>query len=125
MSRSTTNESHLQPQPVLPRLSQGRESKAEGRFERVTWDEALDEISEQFRGVIDEYGGEAILPYSYLGTEGILNGLTVGDPFFHACGRRSASGTFLQLGGPHLLLMTLRAGLRPAWTPRALFTPGT
>jgi anaerobic selenocysteine-containing dehydrogenase len=49
--------------------------KGEGRFERISWDAALDEIANRFRS-IDEYGGQAILPYSYPGTEGILNGLT-------------------------------------------------
>ena len=49
------------------------------------------------------YGGEAILPYSYLGTEGILNGLTVGDPFFHAPRRDGERADVLRLGGLHRL----------------------
>jgi anaerobic selenocysteine-containing dehydrogenase len=36
--------------------------KGEGRFERITWDEALDEIATRFRSIIDEYGSQAILP---------------------------------------------------------------
>ena len=48
--------------------------KGSGQFERITWDEALDEIGSRFRLIVNEYGGEAIMPVSYLGTQGILNG---------------------------------------------------
>src|SRR5689334_24105371 len=34
-------------------------------FQRITWDEALDEIAKQFRAITSEFGSEAILPYSY------------------------------------------------------------
>src|SRR5882724_8580510 len=43
-------------------------------FERISWDEALDEIARRFRSIITEHGPEAILPYSYGGTLGALNG---------------------------------------------------
>jgi anaerobic selenocysteine-containing dehydrogenase len=89
--------------------------KGEGRFERITWDEALDEIAERFRGIIDEYGSQAILPYSYLGTEGILNGLTVGDPFFHALGATISERTFCDSGSCTAYVMTMgaTAGIDP------------
>src|SRR5438445_3029793 len=47
--------------------------KGEGRFERITWDEALDHIAAQLQRVAREFGPEAILPYSYAGTMGMLN----------------------------------------------------
>ncbi|MEW6473716.1 MAG: molybdopterin-dependent oxidoreductase [Actinomycetota bacterium] len=89
--------------------------KGEGRFERISWDDALDEIATRFRSIIDEYGGQAILPYSYLGTEGILNGLTVGDPFFHRLGATVSERTFCDSGGITAYLMTLgpAAGMDP------------
>lgn len=43
------------------------------KFERITWDEALDTITDNFKSVIDEYGPEAIQPYSYSGTLGLIN----------------------------------------------------
>ena len=46
--------------------------KGEGRFERVSWDEALGEIATKLRGIVDQYGGEAVLPYSYAGTMGLV-----------------------------------------------------
>src|ERR1044071_4151171 len=44
--------------------------KGSGWFERVSWDVALDRIAERLRGVKDQFGGEAILPYSYGGSTG-------------------------------------------------------
>ncbi|MBT9316860.1 molybdopterin-containing oxidoreductase family protein [Leptothoe spongobia] len=60
--------------------------KGSGQFERISWDEALTTITEKFKATIAEYGAEAIMPCSYLGHEGLLNGLTVGDAFFNRLG---------------------------------------
>src|SRR5580698_3182101 len=49
-------------------------AKGEGRFARITWDEALDTIAEKLAATSREFGPEAILPYSYAGTMGMLNG---------------------------------------------------
>ncbi len=40
------------------------------RFERISWDEALDEIVNKFTAIAAEFGGEAIWPYHYAGTMG-------------------------------------------------------
>jgi len=68
--------------------------KGAGQFERITWDVALDEITARWRAVIDQHGPAAILPYSYLGTEGILNGLGAGDAFFNKLGAAISERTF-------------------------------
>ena len=47
--------------------------KGEGSFRRVAWTEALDLIASRFREIIDEHGGEAILPVSYGGSNGWLS----------------------------------------------------
>ncbi len=47
--------------------------KGSGRFERVSWDHALDLIADRWRTIIAESGPEAILPYSYAGTMGVVN----------------------------------------------------
>src|SRR5260370_41260470 len=57
-------------------------------WRRITWDEALDEIASRFRGIVSEFGSEAILPYSYGGTLGALNGGSMDRRFF---GRLGAS----------------------------------
>jgi anaerobic selenocysteine-containing dehydrogenase len=49
--------------------------KGEGRFERISWDEALDEIAARLKQVIDTYGGEAIWPYQGTGTIGWIQGV--------------------------------------------------
>src|SRR5712671_5300798 len=47
-------------------------AKGEGRFERISWDEALDTIALNLKRVSQEFGSESILPYSYAGTMGFL-----------------------------------------------------
>jgi len=46
--------------------------KGEGRFERITWDEALTEIASRFHEIIDRDGAEAIMPYSDAGNQSML-----------------------------------------------------
>lgn len=46
--------------------------KGSGIFAPISWDEAIQEITERFRTIIQDYGGEAILPYSYAGTMGAV-----------------------------------------------------
>ncbi|MFF2086827.1 molybdopterin-dependent oxidoreductase [Nocardia sp. NPDC058176] len=49
--------------------------KGSGRFERISWDEALDEIANRLTGIIDEFGGEAIWPFHGTGSLGYLQGM--------------------------------------------------
>ena len=60
--------------------------KGEGRFERISWDEALDTIATRFRGVLASDGPQAILPYSYAGNMGLLSYGSMDRRFFHALG---------------------------------------
>ena len=55
-------------------------------WDRITWDEALDEIASRFRSIIAEFGSEAILPYSYGGTLGAINGASMDRRFFSRLG---------------------------------------
>ena len=52
--------------------------KGSGNFESVSWDEALDDIARRLRTIIEQQSAKAILPYSYLGTQGLIqcNGLS-------------------------------------------------
>src|SRR5205823_5520691 len=47
--------------------------KGEARFERISWDEAISTIAERFRAIIARWGAEAILPYHYDGSNGLLS----------------------------------------------------
>lgn len=46
--------------------------KGGGQWQRITWDEAIAEIAAQWQGISTEFGSEAILPYSYSGTLGLV-----------------------------------------------------
>ena len=48
--------------------------KGSGAFEPVTWDVALAHIAERLQASIAEHGGEAMLPYSFAGTQGLVQG---------------------------------------------------
>ncbi|MES1227620.1 MAG: molybdopterin-dependent oxidoreductase, partial [Armatimonadota bacterium] len=47
--------------------------KGAGVFERIGWDEALDTVAARWQEIIAAHGPEAILPYSYAGTMGVVN----------------------------------------------------
>ncbi|MEI7969907.1 MAG: molybdopterin-dependent oxidoreductase [Betaproteobacteria bacterium] len=89
--------------------------KGSGQFERITWQEALDTIGQRWKSIIAESGPQAILPYSYLGTQGTLNGLNVGDPFFNKLGASISERTFCDSGACTGYIMTLgpTAGMDP------------
>jgi anaerobic selenocysteine-containing dehydrogenase len=70
---------HGQPRAAVPTC-------AEQIWQRISWDEALDEIRARFRAVSAEFGSEAILPYSFGGTLGALNGASMDRRFFHRLG---------------------------------------
>ncbi|MBW0125739.1 molybdopterin-containing oxidoreductase family protein [Pseudonocardia oceani] len=89
--------------------------KGSGRFERITWKEAIREIVTKFRAAADEFGPESIMPVSYLGTQGILNGLNVGDPFFAKLGATVSERTYCDAGSCTAYAMTIgdTAGVDP------------
>ena len=60
--------------------------KGTGAFERIGWDEALDTIAERFAALRDEHGGEALLPYSYGGSNGALTEGSFDARFFQRLG---------------------------------------
>ena len=59
--------------------------KGEGKFERISWDEALDTIATRLKAVAAQ-APEAILPYSYCGTMGLVQGESMSSRFFHQLG---------------------------------------
>jgi anaerobic selenocysteine-containing dehydrogenase len=68
-------------------------------WERISWDEALDEIASRFRAISREFGSEAILPYSYGGTLGALNGGSMDRRFFHRLGASQLDRTICSAAG--------------------------
>ena len=74
-----------QPRSVAPH-GQTRTSVPTQTWQRISWDEALDEIAENFKKITVEFGSEAILPYSYGGTLAALNSASMDRRFFHRLG---------------------------------------
>jgi anaerobic selenocysteine-containing dehydrogenase len=74
-------------------------AKGAGRFERITWDEALDTIAERLRAVAGAFGSESVLPYSYAGTMGLLNGSGMDRRFFHRLGTSRLDRTICSSAG--------------------------
>ncbi len=60
-------------------------NKGEGKFERISWDEALDTIAARLKPIAAR-APEAILPYSYCGTMGLIQGESMSSRFFNKIG---------------------------------------
>jgi anaerobic selenocysteine-containing dehydrogenase len=56
--------------------------KGEGRFERTTWDEALGGVARRLEAIVAEHGPTAVLPYSYYGTQGMVQAESIDRRFF-------------------------------------------
>jgi anaerobic selenocysteine-containing dehydrogenase len=74
-------------------------AKGQGRFQRISWDEALDDIASNLRCTSQEHGPEAVLPYSYAGTMGLLNGSGMDRRFFHRLGASRLERTICSAAG--------------------------
>src|SRR5712691_5382583 len=68
-------------------------------WQRISWDEALEEIASLLLAVAAEFGSEGILPYSYGGTLGALNGASMDRRFFHRLGASQLDRTICSAAG--------------------------
>jgi anaerobic selenocysteine-containing dehydrogenase len=90
--------------------------KGKGQFTRITWDEAIDTIAERFEQIAASAdGSQAILPYSYGGTLGKLQGSSLDRRFFHRLGASLLDRTICATAGAAGCDVTLgtRAHLDP------------
>jgi anaerobic selenocysteine-containing dehydrogenase len=60
--------------------------KGEGRFARISWDEAIETIVRRFQDIIAAHGPEAIVPYHYGGSSGVLGEGAADARFFNRLG---------------------------------------
>jgi len=88
--------------------------KGQGKFERTSWEQALELIHQRVSAIIERYGAQAVLPFNYAGPHGMLAGDSMSLRFFH------------RLGASLLLRNPLCGGIRSA-AYAATFgaTPGT
>lgn len=72
--------------------------KGEGRFERISWDEALSTIAARLKDIADR-DARAILPYSYAGTMGVVQGESMAMRFFNRLGASRLDRTICSSAG--------------------------
>jgi len=98
---------HGQPGAAVPTQAQV--------WQRISWDEALDEIASRFRKIAAEFGSEAILPYSYGGTLGAVNGASMDRRFFNRLGASQLERTICSSAGEAGLesVMGVKLGTEP------------
>jgi anaerobic selenocysteine-containing dehydrogenase len=72
--------------------------KGEGKFERISWDEALDEIAARLQPIAAR-DPQGILPYSYCGTMGLVQGEAMALRFFHQLGASLLERTICATAG--------------------------
>src|SRR5579871_2386077 len=89
--------------------------RSEQAFKRISWEEALDEIAERFQQISRQFGSEAILPYSYGGTLGALNGGSMDRRFFHRLGAYQLERTICSTAGEEGLksVLGIKLGTEP------------
>src|SRR6266513_3002817 len=93
---------------AFPQIRAG--AKGEGKFRRASWDEALALIAERLQNVIDVDGPQAILPFSYAGTMGIVQGEGIAARFFNRLGASQLDRTICSAAG--------MAGYEASYGPR-------
>src|SRR3954464_13857380 len=86
--------------------------KGSGQFEQITWDEALDEIATRLNAIRSSTDGpQSILPYSYAGTMGMIQGSSVDRRFFHLIGASMLDRTICSMAGTVGMRMTVGANI--------------
>ena len=83
--------------------------KGSGQFAPVTWETAIADIAARLRAIIETYGAEAVLPYSYSGTLGFLQGEGMAARFFNRMGASQLARTICAEAGFEGYLYTIGA----------------
>jgi anaerobic selenocysteine-containing dehydrogenase len=89
---------------LFPQKRIGR--KGEGRFRRIGWDQALDEIAARLKAVAEE-DPQGILPCNYAGTMGMLQYSSMDRRFFHRLGASQLERTLCSSAGKAGIKATL------------------
>jgi anaerobic selenocysteine-containing dehydrogenase len=87
-------------------------AKGSGRFAPISWDEALAEIAERLTAIArSEDGPQAILPYSFAGTMGLVQSSSMDRRFFHLLGASQLDRTICSMAGTIGMRMTIGASV--------------
>lgn len=87
--------------------------KGSGRWERISWDEAITTIAERWQAIIAEHGAAAILPYSYSGTLGLLQTAIVDARLWNRMGASGLDRTICCAAAHAAVYATLGARRSP------------
>jgi len=92
-------------------------------FERISWDDAYNEIARRFHEISSQFGPEAILPYSYAGTTAVLSYGSMDRRFFHRLGASQLDRTICSTAGGEALVSVLgrKIGTDTELFPRAKY----
>lgn len=98
-------------------------SSGPGAFERISWDEALEQIAARLQAAAAEFGSESILPFSYGGTLGQVHGNGMDRRFFHRLGASQLERTICsEAGGVALVSVNgAKYGVPPEDFPHARY----
>ncbi|MDA8442733.1 MAG: molybdopterin oxidoreductase family protein [Peptococcaceae bacterium] len=95
--------------------------KGSGQFSRITWEEALGEITDNWQQLRARFGAQCILPYSYAGTEGVVNNASMDRRFFNRLGASKLERTICSAAGKagYNLVYGAAKAMNPRVTPAA------
>ncbi|WNF38234.1 molybdopterin-dependent oxidoreductase [Bacillaceae bacterium IKA-2] len=93
-------------------------AKGEGKFERITWDQAIETIRSRWMELIEKEGPQSILPYSFYGNMGKLSSEGMDRRFFNHLGASRLDRTICSSAGAtgYKFTMGASAGTDPEET---------
>lgn len=97
---------------MYPRRRSGK--KGQGQWKRITWDEAIAEITDRWKSIIAEHGAAAILPYSFSGTLGMVNMTVSNHRLWNRMGASGLERSICGAAADFAVKSTLGAKMSPA-----------
>jgi anaerobic selenocysteine-containing dehydrogenase len=89
--------------------------KGSGRWQRVSWEEAITEIAERWQKIVAEDGAEAILPYSYSGTLGLVQMTVSSARLWNRLGASRLERSICGAAGEHAVEKTIGSRRSPPY----------
>lgn len=89
-------------------------SKGTGTFERISWETALAEIADRWYDICARHGAQTILPYSYAGTLGLVQGTVTSERFWNRLGASQLERTICGAAAEEAVVLTVGGRLAPS-----------
>jgi len=88
--------------------------KGSGHFEQISWNEAIEEIALRWRWLGERHGAQTILPYSYAGTLGLVQGTVAAERFWHRLGASRLERAICGAAAEEAVMLTIGGRLAPS-----------